>query len=50
MGHLLAIGLIALGLLSGCAGAQMSDSRKDTCEKSGGYWQGTADICERPRS
>jgi uncharacterized protein YceK len=49
----LAMVLVAFVLLSGCASAQSSSqdgAKKDACEKSGGYWQAAAGVCERPRS
>ena len=49
----IAIGLIALVVMAGCASGGYSSqggAKKDACEKSGGYWQESSGICERPRS
>ena len=48
----IAIGLIALVVMAGCAsgGYSSGDAKKDACEKSGGYWLPSSGLCERPRS
>ena len=49
------LGLAVLLLAAGCASTRNDPyagegTKKDACERSGGYWQATAGVCDRPKS
>ena len=50
------LGLAVLVLTAGCAStrndpyATGDGSKKDACERSGGYWQPSPGVCDRPKS